>query len=104
MEQGGKPMDTARQKAMVHLAMAWACPRCGAKTRRGTACQSAAIKGKARCRLHGGRSTGPSAEARRRMSQANMVHGRYCRATVELRRLIADDRREVRNLLRLAEE
>lgn len=28
-------------------------PRCGAKTRRNTACQSPAIKGKSRCRLHG---------------------------------------------------
>ena len=28
-------------------------PRCGAKTRRGTACQSPAVHGKRRCRLHG---------------------------------------------------
>jgi len=28
-------------------------PRCGAKTRRGTACQSPAVKGKSRCRFHG---------------------------------------------------
>lgn len=28
-------------------------PRCGAKTRRSTACQSPAVKGKSRCRLHG---------------------------------------------------
>lgn len=28
-------------------------PRCGAKTRRNSACQSPAIKGKARCRMHG---------------------------------------------------
>ena len=27
--------------------------RCGAKTRRGTACQSPAVKEKSRCRLHG---------------------------------------------------
>lgn len=29
-------------------------PRCGAATRRGTACQSPAVAGKARCRMHGG--------------------------------------------------
>lgn len=29
-------------------------PRCGAKTRQGTACQSPAIKNKKRCRMHGG--------------------------------------------------
>lgn len=28
-------------------------PRCGAKTRRGTLCQSPAVHGKRRCRLHG---------------------------------------------------
>ncbi len=31
-----------------------ASPRCGAKTRRGTPCQSPAVKGKNRCRMHGG--------------------------------------------------
>jgi len=29
-------------------------PRCGAKTRQDNACQSPAIKGKKRCRMHGG--------------------------------------------------
>jgi hypothetical protein len=29
-------------------------PRCGAKTRRGRACMSPAVKGRARCRMHGG--------------------------------------------------
>lgn len=34
-------------------------PRCGAKTRRGTSCQSPAVKEKTRCRLHGcGRGSG----------------------------------------------
>lgn len=28
-------------------------PRCGAKTRRNSSCQSPAIKGKNRCRMHG---------------------------------------------------
>ena len=28
--------------------------RCGAKTRRGTACRSPAVRGKSRCRMHGG--------------------------------------------------
>jgi hypothetical protein len=28
--------------------------RCGAKTRRGTPCQSPAVRGKRRCRMHGG--------------------------------------------------
>ena len=29
-------------------------PRCGAKTRAGTPCQSPAVAGKKRCRMHGG--------------------------------------------------
>jgi hypothetical protein len=33
-------------------------PRCGARTRPGTPCQRTAIRGKKRCRLHGGLSPG----------------------------------------------
>lgn len=33
-------------------------PRCGARTRAGTPCQSPAISGKQRCRMHGGRGSG----------------------------------------------
>jgi hypothetical protein len=33
-------------------------PRCGAKTRAGGQCQCPAIRGRKRCRIHGGRSTG----------------------------------------------
>ncbi len=29
-------------------------PRCGAKTRRGTPCQSPMVRGRKRCRMHGG--------------------------------------------------
>lgn len=32
--------------------------KCGAKTRTGLPCKSPAIHGKARCRMHGGNSTG----------------------------------------------
>lgn len=33
--------------------------RCNARTRRGTECQKNPMKGKKRCRIHGGASTGP---------------------------------------------
>ena len=33
-------------------------PRCGAKTRTGAPCQTPAVKGKRRCRMHGGNSPG----------------------------------------------
>lgn len=36
--------------------------RCGAKTRQGTACQSPAVHGRRRCRMHGGTNKGAPAE------------------------------------------
>lgn len=33
-------------------------PRCLARTRKGTECQSPAVKGKRRCRMHGGTNPG----------------------------------------------
>jgi hypothetical protein len=38
---------------------------CGAKTRAGGCCQIRAEPGKARCRFHGGKSTGPKTQAGR---------------------------------------
>ncbi len=59
-------------------------PRCGAKTRSGTACRCPAIRGKGRCKLHGGKSTGPrTTEGRERISRANWKHGLYTRAERE---------------------
>lgn len=45
--------------------------RCGARTRRGMACKLKSEPGKARCRLHGGLSTGPkTAEGEARIADA----------------------------------
>ena len=53
-------------------------PICGAKTRSGEPCSKFPIKGKRRCRLHGGLSSGPkTAEGRARISAANTRHGKY---------------------------
>lgn len=47
---------------------------CGAKTRRGTECQCQALPGKQRCKLHGGKSTGPkTAEGRARIVEAQRI-------------------------------
>jgi hypothetical protein len=44
---------------------------CGAKTRAGGCCQVRAEPGKARCRFHGGKSTGPKTEeGRNRIAEA----------------------------------
>ena len=53
-------------------------PRCGARTRAGRPCQSPAVFGRQRCRMHGGRSTGPrTPEGLARLRAARTVHGRY---------------------------
>lgn len=46
-------------------------PLCGARTRTGTSCRMTVEPGKTRCRLHGGKSTGPrSPEGRERVAEA----------------------------------
>jgi hypothetical protein len=52
--------------------------RCDARTRSGGLCAKYPMKGKRRCRLHGGLSTGPrTAEGRARIAAAQFKHGRY---------------------------
>lgn len=47
------------QEKLTHqLAILRQATRCGAKTRRGSACECPAIRGRNRCRIHGGRSPG----------------------------------------------
>ena len=51
---------------------------CGAKTRDGGACRKHPIKGRNRCRLHGGLSRGPTTvEGREAVAAAHLRHGRY---------------------------
>ena len=49
------PMD---QDVGIRLKNLKRAPRCGARTRAGTACQRPAVRGRKRCRLHGGLSPG----------------------------------------------
>ena len=47
---------------------------CGAKTRAGGRCQIRAEPGKARCRFHGGKSTGPKTQSgRARIAEAQRL-------------------------------
>src|SRR5690349_15840532 len=63
-------------------------PRCGAKTRRATLCKCPAMAN-GRCRLHGGKSTGPRTwEGIERIQAAATKHGRYRKAAIESRRRI----------------
>ncbi len=65
----------------------WSGERCGAKTRRGTLCQRPAYKHNGRCRLHGGASTGArTQEGLKRISEANLRHGRQTKDKLEAQR------------------
>lgn len=82
----------------------WPGQRCGAKTRKGTACQRPANKKNGRCRLHGGASTGPrTEEGRARISEANLRHERYTKGKLEKHRENADQGRAIRRELRQIE-
>jgi hypothetical protein len=74
---------------------------CGARTRRGTACQKPPLAGKTRCRLHGGLSTGPrTAEGKARIAAAHWKHGRRSKAFTEARKQIWADLRAVEARMR----
>jgi hypothetical protein len=68
-------------------------PRCGARarTRGGQPCQAPAVRGSARCRMHGGLSTGPrTKKGLRRSQRARWKHGRYSPVTVAQRAAAAE--------------
>ena len=82
----------------------WPGKRCLAKTRRGTKCQSAAYKHNGRCRLHGGLSTGArTLEGLKRISEANLKHGRRTKEKLAANRHSADVGRRVRAELKRIE-
>ena len=82
----------------------WPGVRCLAKTRRGTKCQSAAYKHNGRCRLHGGLSTGArTLEGLKRISEANLKHGRRTKEKLAANRHSADVGRKVRAELKRIE-
>jgi hypothetical protein len=72
--------------------------RCGARTRAGHGCGQPAMKNR-RCRLHGGKSTGPrTAEGLERSRRARWVHGARGRAYAALRRDGMELRRRINGL------
>jgi hypothetical protein len=74
-------------------------PRCGARNRQGKPCQCPAMRGKRRCRLHGGKSTGAKTKAGvQRIRAAHWKHGcRSARLQAEAR---VKDRREEQEILK----
>jgi hypothetical protein len=60
-------------------------PRCNARNRRAMPCQSPAVKGRARCRFHGGAEGSGAPEGNRNA----LKHGRYTAEAVARRREVA---------------
>ena len=88
-ETGMKAMSTHTR----NVAGVMASRRCGAKTRAGLPCKCPAVRGKGRCRMHGGarRSGAPKG------NQNAFKHGGYSAEAME-------HRKEVRQLLRRARQ
>ena len=87
----------------TRLGAHWPGQRCLAKTRQGTPCQNPVVADRNRCRMHGGKSTGPrTVEGKARSIAAHTKHGRRSRAHVarvkainaELRRIILECKRD----------
>lgn len=64
-------------------------PRCGAKTRKGKSCRAPAMAN-GRCRMHGGKSTGPrTPKGLERSRKANWKHGFYSAESIAARRYMS---------------
>ena len=82
----------------------WPGERCGAKTRLGTECQRPAYTHNGRCGLHGGASTGArTQEGLKRISEANLKHGRYTKGKLAEQRKRGEVGRKVNAELKLIE-
>jgi len=71
-----------------------ASPRCGAKTRCVSSCRSAAVRGKKRCRMHGGAGSGAP-----KANQNARRHGLFTGDAIAERRQIRVLLGEARKLL-----
>ena len=70
-------------------------PRCGARTRGGSPCRSPAVKGKRRCRMHGG-AAGSGGQAGNRNA---LKHGMRTAEVAGLRRAVRELLAEARALV-----
>jgi hypothetical protein len=76
----------------------FASQRCGARTRKGCPCKAPAVRGKRRCRMHGG---APGSGAPKENRNA-LKHGRYTREAIgerkRLRELVQQSRKLIAGL------
>lgn len=72
------------QESRVDVDAMLSSPRCGAKTRQGTPCQSPAVSGRKRCRMHGGAAGSGAPKG----NMNALKHGDYSAATkAEMKRI-----------------
>ena len=85
MNPGNGPLRNGNHRGNPQLA-----PRCGARTRRGTACRGPAMKN-GRCRTHAGSSTGAKTQdGHNSIAQARTRHGHYGEYGRMLRAIVRD--------------
>jgi hypothetical protein len=74
------------QRPLSHVSHVSEVSRCGAKTRAGSPCRRPPVRGRQRCRLHGGLSPG----APRGSRNGNYTNGDWTREALEERRWVRD--------------
>lgn len=70
-----------------------ASPRCGAKTRAGVACRSPAVRGKKRCRMHGGAPGSGAPKANRNAHKRGLFTGDAIAERRQIRALLGEARK-----------
>ena len=71
-------------------------PRCGVRTRNGGSCRAPAVKGKKRCRMHGG-AKGSGAPCGNRNA---LKHGAFTKGSISRRVRLREQIREAQKLLK----
>ena len=71
-------------------------PRCGAKTRSGSPCRSPAVKGRMRCRMHGGAK---GSGAPKGPANGSYRHGGFTCEVIQQRRSVSDFIRRAKSAL-----
>jgi hypothetical protein len=103
---GGGYMDMTFEEAARYWQFGtdWPGQRCGARTRSGAPCKNPAVTGRARCRMHGGKSTGArTPEGRAKLRMLHLKHGRATTEAKAAARQRAQVGREIRAELRQIE-
>ena len=92
--------QTSALSLSARLELARSAPRCGAHSKRtGRSCKAPAMPN-GRCRMHGGKSTGPrTPEGLARSRKANWKHGGYSAEAIADRRKTAEALRLLRRLV-----